>query len=173
MANRETAEADLKSLPTVEHENTTKMKTNGSQITKSVETKKSPVSPEKTRMMLPKQVATTVTRTIKSAQTVTTVNSTPLAVSKIKRVFANTETVSKSMPSKTLTQQQQQQSTDALAVNKLTPRKPITSKIAATIKTSKVSEPTAITKQGKLLYHFYTSKQKRFTLSDERLESFF
>ena len=173
MANRETAEADLKSLPTVEHENTTKMKTNGSQITKSVETKKSPVSPEKTRMMLPKQVATTVTRTIKSAQTVTTVNSTPLAVSKIKRVFANTETVRKSMPSKTLTQQQQQQSTDALAVNKLTPRKQIKSKIAATIKTSKVSEPTAITKQGKLLYHFYTSKQKRFTLSDERLESFF
>lgn len=97
---------------------------------------------EKSRMLVPtKQVASsiTATRTIKSLNT--TVNSTPLAVSKIKR--AGTVESNKSIASKNLAQST---TSDATSISKYTPRKPIT-KIAATIRPTKTAEP-AISKQG-------------------------
>lgn len=97
---------------------------------------------EKSRMLVPKQVAssTIATRTIKSLST--TVNSTPLAVSKIKRV--GTVEANKSIASKNLAHTST--TADASSISKSTPRKPIT-KIAATIRPAKTAEP-AISKQG-------------------------
>lgn len=114
-------------------------------------TKKLITPTEKSRMLVPKQVSTSSTTTRAAKTLSTAANSTPLAVSKIKRVA----TIESNKPINGSKNPTTSTTADSSSVNKSTPRKPIT-KIAATIRPTKTTEP-AISKQGNYDRTFFSS----------------